>query len=335
MDDGVFVNSLSFLKRSSFETNSWPPQLPSFIPRSLLSDFYLSVEIPRNGPVLLNKDDDPSIFLCDLALLEPRIESSNQVSVGVALFNDVGTLDSSMRQSPPSSPDKKGNVVRNMELILRIEKEHCFSIDSSRISNVVRKEEHNNDNTLGSILVEIREECALRFFRTNAVSKLQEVYDTLKQFPRVAPHRSLELQSYDDAEKSTKESLSLLQKGWDGTVDFFFSLQQHENSNSKLCERLNSSASSLVYASPLELECASTLLDAKLNETQTKIDMLLASYFPSAKQRAKNRLQETPIKNGIKTNRSPKEAVALVKSLVSEKDRILHHRYQLSFLPER
>mmetsp|Transcript_10206 Transcript_10206/g.15675 ORF Transcript_10206/g.15675 Transcript_10206/m.15675 type:complete len:340 (+) Transcript_10206:109-1128(+) len=339
MNDGVFFNSLSFLKRRPFESRSWPPELPLFIARPLISGYSLSIEIPRLGPILLNtenKGDDPGMFTCDLVILDPRsISPKNEIMMGAsAVYNDASILDSPIPQSPTISPKKKGNDTTKVELVLRIDEELCFRVDASRISNVVLEEECNNDKTLGSVVVEFEEDCAFRFFCKKMNGELHEVYNKLSEFPRVVPNRALE--RYSDAERSTKKNLFFLQKGWHETVDFFFSLQQHETSSGKVCEQLNSSASSLVFASPLELQTASVAMDDKLSEVQRKIDDVLSSFFQSARQRAKNRQQETPDKTGgTDVINSKQDALTSIKELIAKKNQILQDRYKLSFLPDR
>jgi hypothetical protein len=323
MDKTIFFDSLSFLTK--FETEVWPPKVKAFSSNVVLSDNCLSVEVDK-GPIFLkNADKDPAMFACDMVLLEPLLGSPSSASTSLS----HGTPKSANRHR--SSQEELEEQQGKTQLIVRLDQTQAYRIDASRIlETTLQKGNHRPLPT--SMLVKFQD-CQFRFFSMSSTKndRLQSACNALLKIPRVFVSPQTDpgtiIMSQEEAVKSTKRKLRALERGRKETVECFLYHDQLPSSPNKVCRHLDTVASSLSYASDIELEYAILAQHQGLESIQQELEDLLTAYFPRAKQR----------RSDSEADRQPntEECIDMAHDVLQRKQSILEERHKLAFLPTR
>lgn len=316
MDKNAFFESLSFLRK--VETNVWPPKIKTFSSNMILAAVSVSIEIEGKGPILvINKDKDPAMFDCDLAVLEVLQGSPSSASTSMSQNTPKQASSSSSGTTPRRSQEDEQHQSKT-QLFIQIDQGKVYRIDSSRIAEVTM--EKGNRPFPASILLHFHD-CVFRIFSTTATDQLQAAYNTLFKLPRVPPEESSVTMSKEDAVESTKRKLDSLERGWNETVQCFLYDDKLPSSKDQVCKKLNQAAASTLYASTTELEQASAAQHDGLAQSQQELEDLLTAYFPRRTENDEAQLME--------------DCIEKAQAVMERKVELLQEQHRLTFLTTR
>lgn len=320
MDKKLFFGALPFLTKRP--TSEWPPKLPKLTVQVIASELSLSVEVPQQGPILLLNAQDPALFICDLATIEPlSLASPSSDTTRLSQSNK----DESSGQSSATTPGPIGEQdtsAHQIQLVFRVDKKDVYQVDFSHLMNSPSLVKGNKTEP-ASITLDFYTKVSFRLFSQTQTDRLRSLYDVLCKIPRVPTNPNMQQVIEED---STKDKLTALEEGLNNAVQ---SLTGPASSAEDISQRLDRFASSVQYASSRGIQQAVTILEARIEEHDAALDELLATYFPSAKR------QRQSGTDPASTTVSMDVCQEQTQAWMDRKQELVRERQRLAFLPIR